>query len=186
MWWWCGSNVRIHAALLHGTRRHHGLPLVITGLVPVIHLFATHPLHPHPEEQTQSASRRRIQCSLEPPSRRIAHAILLRMKAEGGERLEDVDGRHRAGHDVVGVIPGGRRPGRGSTIRRSAMDPLPLRWLRHLRPGMTLPSFRKGVAVAKAFIDQHGECRSRQALQLSHNPRRATAMTGASTCPFRH
>ena len=37
------------------------------------------------------------------------------------------DGRDKPGHDVVDVIPGEQSEGRGSTIRRSAMDSLPLR-----------------------------------------------------------
>jgi hypothetical protein len=40
------------------------------------------------------------------------------------QRSSNRDGRDRPGHDGVDVIPGGRRPGRGSTIRRSAMDSL--------------------------------------------------------------
>jgi hypothetical protein len=41
--------------------------------------------------------------------------------------VEDVDGRDKPGHDEEVVVPGGRRPGRGSTFTLSAMDSLPLR-----------------------------------------------------------
>ena len=54
---------------------------------------------------------------------------------EGGQVLSRVRPRRS---DSLLIIPGGPEgPGRGSVALRSWVDSLPLRWLRHLRPGMT-------------------------------------------------
>jgi hypothetical protein len=41
--------------------------------------------------------------------------------------FEGVEGRNKCGHDGMDVIPGGRRPGRGSIAQSMRDDSLPLR-----------------------------------------------------------
>jgi len=57
------------------------------------------------------------------------------------------DGRHKTGHDRVGVVPGEPKDREGDPLTRTAMVSLLLRWLRHLQPGMT-PGMLHGSGMA--------------------------------------
>src|SRR5215213_10663824 len=95
----------------------------MAGLVPGITRSVLRHAHPHPEEPLQAASRRRLQCSLNVPSRRILAAA----PQDEGRGSRDVNGRHSP------VMTMGRagalcRPGVSCSTEAATKTPLmPLR-----------------------------------------------------------